>query len=72
MSNFTHRFEPFDEQTLKTIRTAYRDARPHVLLGAQDPTIVRNRLVGTLARLAMAGVTDPGRLKAEAIRKLGA
>lgn len=72
MSNFTHRFEPFDEQTLKTIRTAYRAARPYILPGAQDPTIVRNRLVGTLARLAMAGVTDPSRLKAEAIRKLGA
>ena len=72
MSNFTHLFEPFDEQTLERIRRAYRDARPHVLLGAQDPTVVRNRLVGTLARLAMSGVTDPSRLKAEAIRKLSA
>ena len=71
MSNFTHLFEPFDEQTLDTIRRAYRDARPHVLRGAQDPTVVRNRSVGTLARLAMAGLTDPKRLKAEAIRKLG-
>jgi len=72
MSNFTHLFEPFNEQTLERIRRAYRDARPHVLLGAQDPTVARNRLVGTLARLAMAGVTDPTRLKAEAIKNLGA
>lgn len=71
MINFSHRFEPFDEQTLKTIRSAYRDARPHVVPGAEDPTIARNRLVGTLARLAMAGITDPMRLKAEAIRELG-
>ena len=72
MSNFTHLFEPFDQQTLDRIRSAYRDARPHVLPGVQDPTIVPNRLAGTLARLAMAGVTDPTRLKAEAIRKLSA
>jgi len=72
MSNYIHLFEPFDEQTLDRIRSAYRDARPHVLPGTQDPAIVRNRLVGTLAQLAMAGVTDPTRLKAEAIRKLGA
>jgi hypothetical protein len=72
MSNFTHLFDPFDEQTLDTIRRAYRDARPHVLPGAQDPTVARNRLVGTLARLAMSGVIDPTRLKAEAIRKLSA
>jgi hypothetical protein len=72
MSNLTHLFEPFDQQTLDRVRSAYRDARPHVVRGVQDPTIVRNRLVGTLARLAMAGVTDPSRLKAEAIRMLGA
>jgi hypothetical protein len=70
MSNFIHLFEPFDEETLDRIRSAYREARPHVLAGAQDPTIVRNRLVGTLAQLTMAGITDPSRLKAEAIRTL--
>lgn len=72
MRNLDRLFEPFDEGTLTSIRSAYRQAWPHVQVARHDAYIVRNRLVGTLATLAGGGINDPARLKSEALKALAA
>jgi len=72
MTNIHYRLEPFDEPTLTSIRNAYRQAWPHVRLAKCDPYVARNRLIGTLATLAGGGISDPERLKEEALKALGA
>lgn len=71
MTNIDYRLEPFDEPTLACIRNAYRRAWPHVQLAKRDSHIARNRLIGTLATLAGGGISDPERLKQEALKVLG-
>jgi hypothetical protein len=70
MSDYRHLFEPFDEPTLRSIRSAYRRAWPEIRSTHHDPQVMRNRLVGTLARLAQSGFGHPDHLKAEALKAL--
>ena len=72
MQHLDRLFEPFDERTLTSIRTAYRQAWPHVRLANHDTHVARNKLIGTLATLAGGGINDPDRLKCVALKTLEA
>jgi hypothetical protein len=72
MTNLDRLFEPFDERILTSIRSAYRQAWPHMQVATHDTHVVRNKLIGTLATLAGSGINDPARLSSEALKALAA
>lgn len=66
--------EPFEPEMLERIRTAFQ-AGWHELCDAgisSSPHALRNRLAGTIARLAQSGISDPLELKTQALRKVNA
>ena len=72
MKDCDHLLQPFDERTLTLVRSAYQRAWPHLSRGQGDPSLVRNRLVGTLATLASGGIVDQVHLEREALRRISA
>jgi hypothetical protein len=72
MRNHNSLLEPFEPEILEKIRTAFQAAW-HELCNAgasSDPHALRNRLAGTIARLAKCGISDPLELKDQALRTL--
>jgi hypothetical protein len=65
--------EPFAPEILAAIRAAFR-AGWQELAGDQpnDNPILRNKLAGTLARLARSGIQDADELKRQALLRLSA
>ena len=74
MRERTPLLEPFEPETLETIRAAFQ-AGWHELCNAgalPNPLMVRNRLAGTIACLAARGISDPMELKDQALRTVTA
>ena len=72
MRDHASMLEPFEPETLERIRSAFQ-AGWHELCNAglaSDPHALRNRLAGTIARLARNGICDPLELKAQALRRV--
>jgi len=72
MRDHTSLPEPFEPEMLETIRSAFQ-AGWHELCNAgvaSDPHALRNRLAGTIARLARSGLCDPLELKIQALRSV--
>jgi hypothetical protein len=64
--------EPFDAETLEVIQTAFRAGWHELCNGCPvpNPAQLRNRLAGTIAHLARAGITDPLHLKEKALQRV--